>query len=485
MAHRNWFKLRHMEEDPTQQREKLYADILRKMGTYANEANMVRFFINKEGMGTFNMLDDVIMYSYINAMFYNGQTPEQLGGLFDGASGASFGFPSDFDSFIPNYESPLDQDSLVPFAKTFKSVNFSEENQVRAIGDYFDYDQFLRFMVMEFLTGDWDGYWQEQTNDGAYIDLGENNKVYYLGQDFDGTFGVNLQQDRSFVSLPYTDYPKRFPGGVLINQLLKSSMIKARFENYLKTTVLEIFNREVLGDYLEARYQFLAPDLEWDRSIKQRSPGNNFGWTFDQIYQNLFEPVYGKGKNSGGADWGLLEWVAAKESAVKKFFHIVEIPVKMGPGKVVSEDSSPEKVQEKVPKKVQDKVQENVSKKVQDKVQDKVQENVSEKIQEKVQENISEKVQEKVQEKAKGQELNKPMSIAGSLAKTTSANTPSSIVSSKASHTPVSSSRAKSSSLPSASEEISKVIDQPEISSATKTDIPFLFAFIALFISWV
>ncbi|RCH87506.1 hypothetical protein CU097_009705 [Rhizopus azygosporus] len=322
MAKRNWFKIRHMEEDPTQLREKLYADIARKMGTYANEANMIRFFINKEGMGTFNMLDDVVMYSYINAMFYNGNTPEQFGGLYDGASGASFKYPGNMDSFVPNVESPLDQDALMPFAKSFASVDFSNDDQVKAISQYFDYDQFLRFMVLEFLTADWDGYWQEQTNDGAYIDVNDNNKVYYLAQDFDATFGVNLDQPREFVNTPYTDFPTKFPNAVVINNLLKNPSIKSTFEKYLTTTVQEIFNNATLGPFVLARHEFYAPDLKWDRSIKQRSPGNIFGWTFEQTYDNLFEGVSASGGTGGGAEWGLLEWVAAKENAVKKALNL-------------------------------------------------------------------------------------------------------------------------------------------------------------------
>ncbi|KAG1444421.1 hypothetical protein G6F56_010304 [Rhizopus delemar] len=322
MAQRSWFKIRHMEEDPTQLREKLYADIARHMGTYANEANMVRFFINKEGMGTFNMLDDVIMYSYINAMFYNGNPPSQLGALYDGASGASFNASGDMDSFIPNVESPLDQDALMPMSKAFANVDFSNDEQVKAISQYFDYDQFLRFMVIEFLTADWDGYWQEQTNDGAYIEISNNNKVYYLAQDFDATFGVNLDQDRDFVNTPYTDFPSKFPGGILINKLLENPTTKTTFETYLKTAVQDIFNNATLGAYATARHNFIAPDLEWDRSIKQRSPGNIFGWTFDQTYKNLFEGVTAPGESQGGADWGLLEWVVAKEKAVRSSLNI-------------------------------------------------------------------------------------------------------------------------------------------------------------------
>lgn len=308
-----------MEEDPTQLREKLYADIARKMGTYANEANLVRFFINKEGMGTFNMLDDVIMYSYINAMFYDGKAPEQMGPLYDGGSGADFNPATGYDNFVPNVESPLDQDAIAPFAEAIAAVDFSKDAEVQAIAQYFDYDQFLRFMVMEFLTGSWDAYWQEQTNDGAYIDTNEN-KLYYLAQDFDATFGVNLPFDKDFVNKSFQDWVKQFPNAFLINKLLSNPSVNNTFQNYLKTTVEEIFNYDTLKAYVEARHNFIYPDLEWDRSIKQRSPGNIFGWTAQQTTDNLYKPVTAPGPNAsstGGAQFGLLEWVQLKEKALR------------------------------------------------------------------------------------------------------------------------------------------------------------------------
>lgn len=317
LASRSTFKLRHQEEDPTQIREKLYADISRKMGTYANEANMVRLFINNEGMGTFNMLDDVIKYSYIDAMFNNGTAATKLGGLFDGGSGATFDPADGFDSFVPNEDSPLEQDAIEPMATKFEAVDFSNDAQVEAISDYFDYDQLLRFMVIEFLTGDWDGYWMGQTNIGAYIDNDEAGKLYYLAQDFDATFGVNLAFEDDFVELPYTDYAAKFPKAVLINKLLENPTAKATFESYLTATVQEIFNNATLGQYVTARHNFIYPDLEWDRSIKQRSPGNIFGWTAEQTTQNLIEGVTAPGKSTGGASFGLLEWVSEKEKAVK------------------------------------------------------------------------------------------------------------------------------------------------------------------------
>ncbi|KAI8887926.1 hypothetical protein K501DRAFT_174301 [Backusella circina FSU 941] len=324
-AKRNWFKARHQEEDPTQLREKLYADISRSMGTYAGAANMIRIYINNESVGTFNVLDDVSKYSYIRAMFYNGTAPGEMGGLFDGMTGSSFVYDKSgdaFNNFLVNADSPVGAEAMEPFTRQFDGVDMSDPAEVEAISSYFDVDQYIRFMVMEFLTGNWDGYWQEQSNDGAYLDPFDNNKLYYLAQDFDATFGVNLPFGKDFAEISYTEFPDKFPGAILINRLLENPKMKATFEDYLKVTVSDIFNLEVLGPIVQARHEFYSTDLEWDRSIEQRSPGNLFGWTFDQTGQNLVEGVKAHGDRSGGASWGLLEWIDTKSKAVQAEFGI-------------------------------------------------------------------------------------------------------------------------------------------------------------------
>ncbi|CDH52643.1 hypothetical protein RO3G_11882 [Lichtheimia corymbifera JMRC:FSU:9682] len=198
-------------------------------------------------------------------------------------------------------------------------------------------------MVMEFLAGHWDGYWMEQTNDGAYRDPTDNNKWYYLGQDFDATFGVNLAQDRQFVATSYKNYPQLFPGGVLINNLLQNPQMRTRFETYLKNTTAILFNNYTLTNRVLEYQKFLLPDLEWDRSIKQQSPGINFGWTFPQVTQNLWEGVAaGATPNvTGGAEWGLLEWVAAKSEAVAKDLNVQIVQHPVGPPEDAKGASAP------------------------------------------------------------------------------------------------------------------------------------------------
>ncbi|ORZ24092.1 coth protein-domain-containing protein [Absidia repens] len=315
---RDFFKIRHMEEDPTQMREKLYADILRSMGVYAPQANMIRFFINGEGFGTFNMLDDIPEYSYIQSVIYGGKPPNKMGPLFDGASGASFkDDQTNLDAFQPGVNSTDDKALIGEVSKNLASLDVNDDAAVQAFSKKFTVDQFLRFMVMEFLAAQWDGYWQEQTNIGAYEDT-ENNLLYFLGQDFDATFGVNIPYGKQFVELPYTDYPEKFKDGVMINKLLQNKNIKSTFESYIKSTVTNVFNNNTLTNHVLKYHDFILPDLKWDRGIKQQSKGINFGWTFDQVTENLWHGVDAPNKNGGGAEWGLVEYIAKKSQVVAK-----------------------------------------------------------------------------------------------------------------------------------------------------------------------
>jgi hypothetical protein len=307
-----------MEEDPTQMREKLYADCLRAMGTYANQANMVRYFINGEGFGTFNMLDDVKYYSFIRANFYAGNPPAQMGPLYDGASGASWDVESDYGSFKPTKGSPEGSEAIGQVAQAFKATNVKDDASIAKFNEVFDIDQFLRFMVMEVLAGSWDGYLMMQTNNGAYKDYANNNKWYYLGQDYDGSFGVNLPVD--VLEWSYNDYTAKYPKSVLYNGFLQNDKLRATFESYMVDTVKVLFNNGTLGKHITEYRKLIAHDLKWDRSIVQRSPGIKYGWTFRDTYENIYKGVDLKASGVGGAQYGLTEWIDKKAKVVGKQF---------------------------------------------------------------------------------------------------------------------------------------------------------------------
>lgn len=323
---RTFFKLRHMHEDPTQIRERLYSDVLHALGTYANESNMVRLFINGEGFGTFNMLDDITKYNFPDVMFHGGNPPEQQGWLYDGMGGASFEFfpgnPDGYASWAPAKGNPQGYVAIDEVARAFNQTNYADDNAMAAFEQLFDTDHFMRFMVMEYLTAHWDGYWMGVTNCGAYKD-NTINKWFYLGQDYDATFGVNLAvpEDREFVRVSYKAWEDRFPG-VIMNGLLKNPNKRAVYENYLTETVRILFNNYTLTNRVLALHEFLKPDLEWDYSIVQRSPGIDYGWEKTAYMTNLYQWVPGTTGLGGGAAWGLIEWIAAKAEYMAQEFAI-------------------------------------------------------------------------------------------------------------------------------------------------------------------
>ncbi|KAK3815109.1 MAG: coth protein-domain-containing protein, partial [Benniella sp.] len=331
---RDFFKLRHMEEDPTQIREKLYADISRAMGTYANEANTVRLFINGDGMGTFNLLDDITQYSFVRAMFYDGKPPEKMGALFDGGTGASFAVTPDMASlysFVPNPQSPEQVQALEPFCQAWNSAVKTDDAAIAEIEKQFELDIFMRFMVMEYLAGHWDGYWEMQTNIGVYRDPTDNNRWYFIGQDFDGTFGINNPQPINETILwSYKDLETKFPNAVLINGLLQNPNRRATFESYLTNTVKVLFNNYTLTNRVLKYHEFILPDLKWDRSIVQRSPGIDMGWTFQQTIDNLWQYTISP-KTGGGPGMGLIEWIAQRSQRVANEFKIEITKEPVGP----------------------------------------------------------------------------------------------------------------------------------------------------------
>jgi hypothetical protein len=92
------------------------------------------------------------------------------------------------------------------------------------------------------------GSWMMQTNDGAHS---SNILWYYLGQDYDGSFGVYLTVD--VLEFSYDKhYPDKCPEAVLIIGFLQNTDLRSR----LKDTVKTLFNEETLGKRIKAFREF-------------------------------------------------------------------------------------------------------------------------------------------------------------------------------------------------------------------------------------
>ena len=232
------------------------------MSAYAYDANIVRLFISDEFFGT----DDITRYFYINGVIYNGKLPQQMVALYDGTLVPKFGFHPDGDgysSWVSNGASPETQDAIGPLCETLNKTDSKDQGQIDKLGNLFEIDGLLRFIVMEYLAGVWDDYLFAQNNDGAYRGPAQNNKWYYLDQDYDAIFGVNLDEPegQQLVNISYARYPRRYPGVYMINTLFQNDGVRVKFESYLKDTVSVLFNNVTLTNRILKYHKFSLPDL--------------------------------------------------------------------------------------------------------------------------------------------------------------------------------------------------------------------------------
>jgi hypothetical protein len=320
---RSFLKLRNSDEDPTNMREKIYADTLKAAGCPANEANLIKMYINGESIGFFTQVDDVNIDSFALAMFYGDMNPypSRFGVMEQGMAFADFTPGSQY-----NFAQQIGQNYVLgPVTKWVPDLTAATLPELEKV---FDVETFIRAMAIEFLNGHWDGFWgQYISNFAVFQDILTGNgymKFYFIDHDFDNTFGVNYPEDdiEAVMNRPYAEHAQLFEKSTLMTKLLAIPSVKTRFETILKTLVEKMYNPNILGKRVEAMQNRYHSYVAWDRQIDRQSPGINYHWTILD-YEAAFTGPTGGVVGSGDARAGLSVWVNTKSEAVRSQFNLV------------------------------------------------------------------------------------------------------------------------------------------------------------------
>lgn len=180
----------------------------------------------------------------------------------------------------------------------------------------------------------------------VYDDPTESNngrsKFYFIDQDFDQTFGVNIGPQYNSVGADFTkqsyttllkdrwkitelDAETR----TIINKLIRTpgSILKSRFENILISIVKRLFNPVAFKRKIDGLSQRFRPEVEWDRTISPRPrAGKSYGFTIEDFDTGLTGPSV-----KGGAAWGLMQWVTERATAVASEFNFQWDSIAAGP----------------------------------------------------------------------------------------------------------------------------------------------------------
>ncbi|KAF9124329.1 hypothetical protein BGW39_008293 [Mortierella sp. 14UC] len=323
-------KLRSESSEPTFIREKLYIDNLNAIGVRTTQAAWVRVYVNNQPFG-FHLLVEDIETPFIRGTFHDGAPlkDKELGSLYQmgshviGEEGTMLYNGSLTANYNPEVysnknlgantkEEPMAQ--FIAFMKDLMDYDPTLPNGLKFWNARMDVNQFLRSMVLEYLTGAWDGSWWKGNNYFMYFHPTEA-RWQFIPTDFDSTFSDGNLAD---VAVPYRQFAasrlrRKNKDHPLVTKLIfKNKEIRKEFEKILLATVNQVFNNAVLDPRIAAYEKFIEAEAAWDFSVdRSKNPGKDPKYTIDTFHKSLTGPVT-------GITYGVKPWINYRATDVPK-----------------------------------------------------------------------------------------------------------------------------------------------------------------------
>lgn len=258
--------LNGQHNDPTSARAKICADLADQMGIPSMRSNHVELYINNEYKGLYTNVEHIDQ-NYVKKRFNN-----KNGNLYKCLYPADLNFkgedPNAYKEVIygrRNYalKNNLPADDYTDFAEFVTVLNqTSNEDFVCEIEKVFNVDTYLKCIIFDILTGNWDGPIYNKNN--FYLYHNEATDLFeYIPYDVDNTLGIDwLNKDwgnRDIYNWSHDDEYRP-----LYSRIMAIEEYRNRFSFYMQDILLTVFNEAQLYPYLDTLKTLLKPSIEND-----------------------------------------------------------------------------------------------------------------------------------------------------------------------------------------------------------------------------
>jgi len=319
---RTEFKLRPDAREATFLRSKLAYDIHNRLNLPSNSANYAQLYINDDYMGFYVFMDNIKL-SWVDYEFND----EDSTHLYQ---------CKDFKNYLTFDNSALnctnENEEVTNYNEWFQFlIKLDDARSAKDIESFFDIDQFLYEMALEFLFGSWDHYLNAIYSHNFYMYKPPNDKWKMILYDFDGEFGQDLSMSYPYYyTRPNQFYNYSFSewAGPQRRHLLDILIFKdpTRFNEILKDIVTRAFNPTVLFPYIDELKDFIRPYVILDKTQDENGkyPGrlneSKGDYSINQWeFNSEFTKVY---STQGYFAYGLKYWILMKYRCVCQVYEI-------------------------------------------------------------------------------------------------------------------------------------------------------------------
>jgi spore coat protein CotH len=274
--------------DPSIIRTKLCCDLAKKMGIISSRANHVKLFINGNYFGLY------INVEHIDEEFVKSRFGNNDGNLYKCTYPADLNYKGTnpelykFDNDgVRAYELKTNEeiDDYSDIADLIYKLNFAIASNFECeLDKIFNVEDYIKIMVFDILTGNWDGYAYNKNNFYLYHNS-KTGKFEYLLYDLDNTYGIDWF-DIDWSARNIYSWSKTNEKRPLFTKILDNPIYKSMFTAQLKKMLGSVFIPAEINQYLDLKRELIKMDAAADTYRTK-----DYGFTYSDFYNSFDEKI--------------------------------------------------------------------------------------------------------------------------------------------------------------------------------------------------
>lgn len=292
------------QNDPTISRAKLSFDLLDYLDVPASRANHVKLYINGDYFGLY------INIEHIDEEFTQSRYASKGGNLYKCLYGADLAYigasPNNYKLDYYELKEPIGATDYVDLANFIDVLNNTPDANFECeLENIFNVNSYLKSVVMDVLTGNWDGPNYNKNNFYLYNNP-KTGQFEYIPYDLDNTFGVDFI-GRDWSVRDMYNWSRGTTGRPLFDKIITRPVYKKRFTYLMQKTIDEYFNIANLQPKLNAMKSLVNEAAKAD-TVRPL----DYGFTISD-----FDNSFGYFSNQH-VKFGLTDYITRRENATRQ-----------------------------------------------------------------------------------------------------------------------------------------------------------------------